>query len=266
MTTPRNPGSAPSTRRGPGGVDPLDPAGVDPLGPGSVDPLRPAPVDPLGSGISSAPPLGTDPNASSGVQDKARDVAGQAQDKAQEVAGQARSRLTDQVDQRSTQAGQQVAGSAGDMRSVAQELRNQGKDRPARIAEQVADRGERLGGYLESSDAERILQDVEDFGRRQPWVVMVGGLGLGLVASRFLKASSRRRYETYSSPYRPTTRPLPRETMYTGAATAPGAPYTAGVGEPPYSPEPLPPRATSEPPLGDRPADDPGWQGTAGTR
>ncbi len=123
-------------------------------------------------------------------------VAGQAQEKAQEVAGQAKGRVREQVDQRSTQAGEQVSTAAGDARSVAEELRRQGKDTPARYAEQAADRGERLGGYLQRSDGEQILRDVEDLGRRQPWAVIAGGLAVGFMASRFLKASSAERYRS----------------------------------------------------------------------
>jgi hypothetical protein len=84
---------------------------------------------------------------------------------------------------------------ASDVRSVSEELRKQGKDQPAKLAEQAAQRAESLGDYLQRSDADRILQDVENFGRRQPMAVMFGGLALGFAASRFLKASSSRRYE-----------------------------------------------------------------------
>ena len=123
----------------------------------------------------------------------------QAKDKAQEAAGQAkekaRSQLRSQVDQRSTDAGHRVGGVASDVRAVGETLREQGKDQPAKLAEQAADRAERLGSYLKESDADRILGDVEDFGRRQPWAVIAGGVALGLVASRFLKASSIDRYE-----------------------------------------------------------------------
>ena len=85
------------------------------------------------------------------------------------------------------------------MRSVSEHLREQGKDQPAKLAEQAADRAERLGSYLKENDADRILDDVEDFGRRQPWAVIAGGVALGFVASRFLKASSSRRYEQRAS-------------------------------------------------------------------
>jgi hypothetical protein len=127
----------------------------------------------------------------------------QAKEKAQEAAGQAKakagSQLRSQVDRRSTDAGHRVGGVASDVRAVSQSLREQGKDQPARLAEQAADRADRLGSYLRESDADRILSDVEDFGRRQPWAVIAGGVAIGLVASRFLKASSIDRYEKRSS-------------------------------------------------------------------
>lgn len=48
---------------------------------------------------------------------------------------------------------------------------------------------------MKESDAERLLGDVEDFARSNPRAVAAGGLALGFVASRMLKASSSRRYE-----------------------------------------------------------------------
>jgi hypothetical protein len=138
-------------------------------------------------------------------------TAQQAKDKAQEAAGQAKRGLRDQVDTRSTQAGERVSDMAGDARSVAQQLRQQGKDQPAKLAEQAAQRAESLGDYLQRSDGDTILRDVEDFGRRRPWAVIAGGLALGVVASRFLKASSSRRYESSTRlPVRRTSvAPLP---------------------------------------------------------
>ena len=122
----------------------------------------------------------------------------QAQEKAQQAAGEAKNRVRDQVDQRSTEAGQRVQTTAGDIRGVGEELRKQGKDQPAKLADQVAERAERVGGYLERSNGDTILRDVEDFGRRQPWAVVLGGVALGIVASRLLKASSEGRYEQQS--------------------------------------------------------------------
>jgi hypothetical protein len=135
-------------------------------------------------------------SATDQVKDQVRDKAQVAQDKARGALGQARGRLSDQVDQRSTQAGERVAGTASDVRSIAEELRNQGKDAPANLAEQVASQADRVGDYLKGASGDRLLRDVEDFARRQPMLVAAAGLALGFAASRFLKASSSRRYQS----------------------------------------------------------------------
>jgi ElaB/YqjD/DUF883 family membrane-anchored ribosome-binding protein len=125
---------------------------------------------------------------------KAGEAKEQVQEKTKEGLGQARDKMREQVDQRSTQAGEQVRSTAGDVRTVADELRKQGKDAPARYAEQAADRAERLGGYLHDADGDQILRDVEDYARKNPWAVVAGGVALGFMASRLLKASSNERY------------------------------------------------------------------------
>jgi hypothetical protein len=126
-------------------------------------------------------------------------AASQAREQVQQATGQAReqarSKAREQMDQRSTEAGQRIRSQAGDIRSVAGQLREQGKDQPAKIAEQAADRIERAGSWLEQADADRILRDIEDFARRQPWAVALGAATLGFAAARFLKASSGDRYE-----------------------------------------------------------------------
>lgn len=129
------------------------------------------------------------------VKEQVAEKAEVAKDKAGQATQQARGRLRDQVDQRSTQAGQRLAGSAADARSVAEELRRQGKDAPARLVEQAAGRADRAAAYLQQASGERILRDVEDFARGKPWAVAAGGLAVGFAASRLLKASSSRRYQ-----------------------------------------------------------------------
>ena len=143
--------------------------------------------------------VGDDGEASEQAQAKAKEVAGKAQEQIGEARDQARMRLRDQVDQRSTEAGERIRSVAGDARTVADELRKQGNDAPARYAEQAADRVERVGTWLHDSDGERILGDVEDFARRNPWGVAAAGLALGFVAARMLKASSAERYGRVSA-------------------------------------------------------------------
>jgi hypothetical protein len=192
------------------------------------------------AGKRGGPPVGEAPGgqarqgagqAQEKVQEKAQEVAGQAKGQARQAAGQARVRVREQVDQRSTQAGEQVSSQASDVRSVGEQLRRQGKEGPAKVADQVADRTERAGQWLTHSDADEILDDVEDFGRRNPWAVVSGGMVLGFAASRFLKASSTQRYESRR----------PSGTMRTpGRTHVPPATATSPVPPAPTVPVPAP--------------------------
>ena len=52
-----------------------------------------------------------------------------------------------------------------------------------------------LGYEMEEARPWPLLRDVEHFSRRRPWMIAGIGLVAGLAASRFLKASSERRYD-----------------------------------------------------------------------
>jgi hypothetical protein len=151
----------------------------------------------------------------------------QAREQVEETAGQARekaaSALTQQADQRSTQAGEQVRSFGQALRRTGEQLRQEGNERPAQVAEQAASRLEGLGGYLERTDGEKLLRDVESFGRRQPWAIAGLGLVAGLAASRFMKASSERRYQSS----------MPQGAGSTGVVSSPPAaiPAQTGIGQ-----------------------------------
>jgi hypothetical protein len=128
------------------------------------------------------------------VVDSARETT---QQQASHAVAEGRGALRTQVDARSTQAGEQAQSLAGTLRQTATQLRQTGdeqKTRYAGIADQGADRLERVGSYLSESDAEELLSQVEEAARRQPWLVLGTGLILGIATARFLKASSTERY------------------------------------------------------------------------
>ena len=156
-----------------------------------------------------------------------------AKEKVQDVTSgateQARSRVSGVVDQRSTEAGQQVDKTAQALRKTSSDLSGP----PAKALEAVADRVEGLGSYLQNSDGDRILSDIENLARRQPNAVIFGGLTLGFIASRLLKASSTKRYQsssvgdgTYGASGYGRQAGLPRA----GTAAGSGAAAGAGVG------------------------------------
>src|SRR4051794_41465807 len=115
--------------------------------------------------------------------DQAKETAQQATDQAKQTAQQAtqqaRGRVSDEVDRRSTDAGQQASSVADAFRQSAQQLRQDGKDGVAKPIEQVADRVQSAGSWLERSSGDDILGDVEDFARRKPLAVLAGGAVVG---------------------------------------------------------------------------------------
>src|SRR5215217_8364919 len=118
-----------------------------------------------------------------------------AQERAVELKEQGKSRLGEKLDQRTNEAGVQARKMAQALRRSGEQLSNEGDgQQAAELAEGAADRIERLGGYLERTSGAALVRDVEDFARRRPWMIAGIGLVTGLAASRFLKASSERRY------------------------------------------------------------------------
>jgi hypothetical protein len=140
-----------------------------------------------------------DPGAAGGespVTEQAKEQVQQVADRAHDVAGDAQVKIREQLDTRATQVGEQVAATALALRSGADELYRQGNDSAGEAAHRAAAQAERLGSYLQGSDANQLLGDAEEFARRNPWAVVVGGVFAGAAAARFLKASSSSRYES----------------------------------------------------------------------
>ena len=149
------------------------------------------------------------------VKDKGEELVSTAQEqitsKAHELGGEATFQIREQLDQRSTQAGEQLQSIGKTLQSGANQLRSEGKDVPARVVEEVARRADDVGGYLQSAEADRILGDIEGFARRRPWLTAGVGAFAGFLASRFVKASGNRRYEgaqSNGSSYSPSMRSL----------------------------------------------------------
>jgi ElaB/YqjD/DUF883 family membrane-anchored ribosome-binding protein len=123
------------------------------------------------------------------ARETARDIAGQAREHAQAAAGQARDTAVAQVDERSTQLGRQVASQADALDGVAEELRRQGKDGPATIADQAGERVKSVASYLEQADGESIVAAASKLAHENPAAAAAAGAAAGFVAGRVIKAS-----------------------------------------------------------------------------
>jgi hypothetical protein len=143
----------------------------------------------------------------SGTQTEVRGDVGvieQAQEKVGEGVEQAkssaRSFIQSQVDERSTQFGEELHGAVQALRQAQQTMEQEGTP-GGQLVDRAATQVERTARYLSQTDGRQLLNDFEGVGRRNPWAMIGGGIVLGLIGARFLKASSSRRFEEYRKTY-----------------------------------------------------------------
>jgi hypothetical protein len=155
------------------------------------------------------------------MKEKGEELVSSAQEqlstKAYELGEEASFKFREQLDQRSSQVGEQVQAMSHALQSGIEQLRRDGKDGPARLIAEVAERAETLGGYLQSAQADQMLTDLERLARRRPWMTAGVGVFAGIVASRFMKASADRRYQNSASNGRGYVSPTPRSLPSGGA-------------------------------------------------
>ena len=77
-------------------------------------------------------------------------------------------KLREQVDQRSTEAGEQVTAVSKALRSSREQLRSEGNETPAKLIDGAAQQVDRIGSYLRDSDSNRILCDAESWRAAAP--------------------------------------------------------------------------------------------------
>lgn len=120
-----------------------------------------------------------------------------ALDNVGELKDRARGAIVDQIDRRSTDLGNTVNEHVTNLRSMGGTLRDQGQNSTANLIDAAADRLGSISTYLQQTDGDRIVHDVESFARKQ--AVLTGAIGLigGFIAARVLKASASERYRTY---------------------------------------------------------------------
>lgn len=113
--------------------------------------------------------------------------------KADQAQQQASRSLRGELDERSGQVGAQLGSTAADIRQIAGHLRQQDNDSAAKLADLAAEQIDRAAGYLSSTNADALIEDVERLARSKPWLATGAAALTGFVASRALSASSRSR-------------------------------------------------------------------------
>jgi hypothetical protein len=151
-------------------------------------------------------------------------LAEHAQEKVQRGAQQASQKVAEVVRGGAEVRAQQLSGELGAivqaMRGSGHALHADGRQSAAGAVDGVTRGIEQVSQYLGGTSGERMLHDLEAFGRRRPWGMIGLGVGVGLAASRFVKASSRTRYDESRRPYEVPSAALSSGSLSSGSAAS----------------------------------------------
>ena len=109
-------------------------------------------------------------------------------DAAGDIAEEATSVAEHRASSAMTQVGDTIDQVARAVRNTGEQLRS---DQPqlAGLADTAAEQAEQAAQFLRQNDARDVLDEVQDFARRQPAVIVGAGLALGLLVGRAIKSA-----------------------------------------------------------------------------
>ena len=129
----------------------------------------------------------------------ASEVKDQAKQAATQVTGQAKQAAQSQLAVRKDQTAHGLNTVSAAVHDMGDKLRQNGQTSSyAQFADQAAQQIQRFSGYLRNHDVREIVDDAEDWMRREPMIALGGAFVLGLLGARFLKSSGVKKNTTGS--------------------------------------------------------------------
>jgi len=133
-----------------------------------------------------------------------KDLLQQAKQTTNEVVSQVQEQANSQVNRQKETAASELSTVVNAVRRFGETLNNEGNGPIARFAAQYGDKAanslDRFAQYLREQDAKRLLDDVQNFGRRQPALLIGGAFLLGFAGARIIKSSMDAAGLTYNQP------------------------------------------------------------------
>lgn len=122
-----------------------------------------------------------------------QDLLKQAKQTTNEVVSQVQEQANSQINRQKETTASELSTVVNAVRRFGETLRNEGEGPIGRFAAQYGDKAadgiDRFARYLREQDPKRLLNDVQNFGRRQP-ALMIGGMFLlGFAGARIIKSS-----------------------------------------------------------------------------
>ena len=122
-----------------------------------------------------------------------QDLLQQAKQTTNEVVSQVQQQANSQINRQKETAASELSTVVNAVRRFGESLNNEGQGPIARFAAQYGDKAanglDRFARYLREQDPKRLLNDVQNFGRRQPALFIGGAFLLGLAGARIIKSS-----------------------------------------------------------------------------
>jgi hypothetical protein len=106
------------------------------------------------------------------------------------VLDMVRERANEQLSSQKTRATDGLGNLANAVRQTTQPLREQQQGAIADYVEQAADKIEQFSASLRERDLGDLLEDAQQFARRQPVLFLAATFTAGVLAARFLKSSA----------------------------------------------------------------------------
>jgi hypothetical protein len=169
-----------------------------------------------------------------------QDLLQQAKQTTSEVVSQVQQQASSQLTQQKDTIASQLSSVVNAVRRFDETLTNEGNGPIARFAGQysqkAADGLDRFAQYLREQDPKRLFNDVQDFGRRQPALMIGGAFLLGFAGARIIKSSMDAASSTHSQPQGLATQ---RVSPNPGTQQQPG--FNTNVTNTPGAQQPSPP-------------------------
>jgi hypothetical protein len=129
--------------------------------------------------------------------DTARDVVDKAKAKVSETLEEAQRQGKSRVGAQKDRAAEQAGKLSDALGQASARLRDEGEPSLARYTEQLASSISGLADRFRDRSVDDLLRDTRDLARREPALFLAGTVALGFAISRFFKASSSDRHDSY---------------------------------------------------------------------
>jgi hypothetical protein len=117
--------------------------------------------------------------------EQARNVAQEATAQARDLVGEARNQVQEQARNGQRKAGEGVRALGRELREMAEGGQRSGP--ASEVARQIADRADRVAGWLGEREPGELLEEARSFARRRPGAFLVGAALAGVIIGRLTR-------------------------------------------------------------------------------